>query len=67
MPPPLTKGKGIKGMGLQNHMEDMDETRQERREKKLRKERERIKKSGRNLAQIYRDAIMKRLRRKRGE
>jgi len=54
-------------MGFQNHMEDMDETRQERREKKLRKERERIKKSGRNLAQIYRDAIMKRLRRKRGE
>jgi hypothetical protein len=43
------------------------ETRQERREKKLRKERERIKKSGKNLAQIYRDAIMKRLGRKRGE
>ena len=46
-------------------MNDDDlETRQERRENKLRKERERIKKSGKNLAQIYRDAIMKRLRRK---
>jgi hypothetical protein len=40
------------------------ETRQERREKKLRKERERIKKSGKNLAQQYRDAIMKRLKRR---
>ena len=46
-------------------MNDDDlETRQERREKKLRKERERIKKSGKNLAQLYRDAIMKRLKRK---
>ena len=40
------------------------ESRQERREKKLRKERERMVKHGRSLAQIYRDAIMKRLRRR---
>jgi hypothetical protein len=40
------------------------ETRQERREKKLRNEREQMKKSGKNLAQLYRDAIVKRLRRK---
>ena len=46
-------------------MNDEIETKQERREKKLRKERERMKKSGQNLAQIYRDAIMKRLKRHR--
>jgi hypothetical protein len=38
------------------------ETRQERREKKLKKKRERMRKHGRNLARIYRDAILKRLR-----
>jgi len=42
------------------------ETRQERREQKLRKKRERIPKHGKNLARIYMDAIMKRLR-KRGK
>ena len=39
------------------------ETKQERREKKLRKKREKMPKHGRNLARIYRDAILKRLRR----
>ena len=37
-------------------------TRQERREAKLRKKRERIPKHGKNLAKIYIDAIMKRLK-----
>jgi hypothetical protein len=37
-------------------------TRQERREKKLKKKRERMSKHGKNLAKIYRDAIMKRLK-----
>jgi hypothetical protein len=39
------------------------ETRQERREKKLRKKRERMPKHGKNLARIYVDAILKRLKR----
>ena len=39
------------------------ETRQERREKKLKKKRERMPKHGKNLAKVYIDAIMKRLRR----
>jgi len=39
------------------------ETRQERREKKLKKKRERMPKHGKNLAKIYMDAIRKRLRR----
>jgi hypothetical protein len=38
------------------------ETRQERREKKLRKKRERISKHGKNLAKIYMDAVIKRLK-----
>jgi hypothetical protein len=38
------------------------ETRQERREKKLKKKRERIQKHGKNLAKIYMDAILKRLK-----
>jgi hypothetical protein len=38
------------------------ETRQERRERKLRKRRERMAKHGKNLATIYREAILKRLR-----
>ena len=42
------------------------ETRQERREKKLKKKRERIPKHGKNLARIYVEAILKRLRGKRG-
>ena len=43
------------------------DSRQERREKKLRKKRERIPKHGKNLAKIYMDAILKRLKRKRSE
>jgi len=38
------------------------ETRQERRDRKLRKKRERIPKHGKNLARVYIDAVMKRLR-----
>jgi len=37
-------------------------TRQERREKKLKKRRERIAQHGKNLAKVYRDAILKRLK-----
>jgi hypothetical protein len=45
-------------------MRDMHkETRQERREKKLKKKRERMPKHGKNLAKIYMDAILKRLKR----
>ena len=40
------------------------ETRQERREKKRRKKREQIPKHSKNLARIYRDAILKRLKMK---
>ncbi len=39
------------------------ETRQERRERKLKKQRERIPQHGRSLAQIYKEAILKRLKR----
>ena len=39
-------------------------TRQERREEKQRKKREQVKKHGKNIAQIYRDAILRRLKRK---
>jgi len=42
------------------------ETKQERRDKKLKKKRERIPKHGKNLAKIYMDAILKRLKRGRG-
>jgi hypothetical protein len=38
------------------------ETRQERREKKLKNKRERMPKHGKNLAKVYLDAVMKRLR-----
>ena len=41
------------------------DTRQERREDKLRKKRAQIKKHGKNLARIYVDAILKRLRGKK--
>ena len=41
------------------------ETKQERREKKLQRKRERMAKHGKNIAKIYMDAIMKRLRRGR--
>ncbi len=38
------------------------ETRQERRQKKLKKKRERMPKHGKNLAKVYMEALMKRLR-----
>ena len=41
------------------------ETRQERREKKLRKKQERMPKHGKSLARIYMDALLKRLKRHR--
>ena len=41
------------------------ETKQERRDKKLKKKQERIPKHGKNLARIYMDAILKRLGRGR--
>ena len=41
---------------------DRIETRQEHREKKLKKKRERVQKHGKNLARVYIDALMKRLR-----
>ncbi|MCD6453406.1 MAG: hypothetical protein J7K77_03875 [Dehalococcoidales bacterium] len=44
-------------------MSDEDEeTRQEHREKRLKKKRERMPQHGRGLARIYKDAILKRLR-----
>ena len=43
--------------------QDEMNTRQEHREKKLKKKRERMSKHGKNLARVYLDAIMKRLRR----
>ena len=42
--------------------EERIETRQERRERKLKKKRERIPKHGKNLARVYMEAIIKRLR-----
>jgi len=45
--------------------DDRAETRQERRERKLKKKRERIPQHGKNLARIYIDAILKRLKRRR--
>ncbi|HEY51793.1 MAG TPA: hypothetical protein G4O20_08330 [Dehalococcoidia bacterium] len=41
------------------------ETRQERREEKLRKKREQMKKHGKSLARVYMDAILKRLKGKK--
>jgi hypothetical protein len=43
-------------------MSENQETRQERREKKLKKKRERVPKHGKNLARVYIDAVLKRLR-----
>jgi hypothetical protein len=45
--------------------EERIETKQERREKKLKKKRERIPKHSKNLARIYMDAILKRLKRRK--
>jgi hypothetical protein len=38
------------------------ETRQERRERKLRKKKERIAQSGKGLVKMYRDAVLKRMK-----
>ncbi len=46
-----------------NHID----TKQERRDKKLRKKRERMAKHGKNLARVYMDAILKRMKRHRVE
>jgi len=46
--------------------EQLDEkTRQERREKRLKKKREKIPQHGRSLVKIYKDVILKRLKRHR--
>ena len=41
--------------------EDSPQTRQERRERKLTAKRERIAKHGKNLARVYKEAILKRI------
>ena len=41
--------------------DDQSESRQERRERKLKKKQERISKHGRNLARVYKEAILKRI------
>jgi hypothetical protein len=41
-----------------------EKTRQERREEKLRGKRERMPKHGKNLARIYMEAVLKRLKKK---
>lgn len=43
------------------------ETRQERRERKLNARRERVKKHGRNLARVYKEAILKRINKLRAD
>ncbi len=43
------------------------ETRQERRERKLTSKRERVRKHGRNLAQLYKEAIIKRINKLRSD
>ena len=48
-------------------MDDSEDTRQERREKKLGKKKERIQKHGRNLAHIYKEAISKRINKLRAD
>ena len=45
-----------------NESDSAPQTRQERREKKLRKKQERIIKHGKTLGQMYKDAIEKRLK-----
>ena len=44
--------------------DNRSETRQERREHKLRKKKERIAQSGKGLVKIYSDAVLKRMKRK---
>lgn len=47
-------------MNSESKENNVEEPRQEKREKKLRKKKERIKKHGKGLAQIYKDAVEKR-------
>jgi len=47
--------------------DDNIETRQERRQKKLEKQKERIPKHGKGFIRTYRDAILKRLRGKKDD
>ena len=47
--------------------EEYKETRQERREKKLTSKRERVRKHGQNLAQLYKEAIIKRINKLRSD
>ena len=50
---------------MNDKVNDKDiETKQERREKKLKRKQERIPKHGKNLARVYMDAVLKRLRRR---
>ena len=42
--------------------EDTPDTRQARREQKLQKKKVRIRKHGKNLAKVYMDAVLKRLK-----
>lgn len=43
------------------------ETRQERREKKLQRKREQMRQHGKNLAHIYKEAILKRINKLRSD
>lgn len=47
---------------------ETEETKQERREKKLQKKREKIAQHGRSLVRVYKDAVLKRVKqvRKKG-
>ena len=47
--------------------EETEATRQERREKKLDKKKERVQKHGRNIAHIYKEAILKRISKLRAD
>ena len=57
-----TTGKNNGRVDLVNDKFPDTGTRQERREKKLKKKRERMPKHGENLARIYMEAILKRLK-----
>ena len=46
---------------------DQSETRQERREERLKKKREKIPQHGRGLGRIYKEAILKRIRHLRSD
>lgn len=46
----------------ESESENHNQTRQERRDKKLKRKKERIAKHGKSLAQMYRDAVEKRLK-----